>query len=185
MENKGKIKKALIDDAIVVGTSSLGILGAHAAENHLDGYMGPGVAFGAGTLTLAFAPDWAKPAGGILVGYSLLSAIKKVVFKPNVRRTGLLAEVETLLPGYALPAPSIQETTVVDTTQAKENTLLDKVKSGVQKVKLSLGMGEADADFKSALAGATISGLEEALSGETTSLKQALSGTVYNLSEKL
>ncbi len=188
MENSEKTKKALIDSAVIVGTSTLGLMGANAAENNLDGYIGPGVATGAGVLTLAFAPKWAKPAGGVLTAYGVFSGIKKLVFKPNKRRTGLLAEVEEILPGYMLPAEQAPTTQVATTVDNPNNTLRDKIQSGIQRVKLSLGMKglEEGGDMRAALAGASINGLDEALTGQQdVEIAQALAGKQFDFAEVL
>ncbi len=90
-----KIENALIE----VGSSGAGLLAAQAAENKIPGLIGPGVSLVAGGAAWYFGPDWAKPAGAVMAGFGALSAVKKLVFKPEKRFTGVLAEIESLLPG--------------------------------------------------------------------------------------
>ncbi len=93
------IKNALIE----VGSSGAGLIAAQATENNLPGIAGPGATFIVGGAAWYYGPKWAKPAGAVMAGYGVLSAIKKLAFK-NARTTGILAEIENALPGNSLPA---------------------------------------------------------------------------------
>lgn len=165
IKNKYLTKMKITDALIEVGSAGAGLLAAQGAENHLPGYAGPGVALAAGGAVMYFAPDGFKVGGAVLAGYGLLSAAKKLAFKANKRPTGLLAEVQDVMPGNLLP---------VAKTAAKKK---GKGVKGLADYYLEEGMAGLG-NIEEALAGFGNAGIEEALAG-------AGGGSMGNLSDLL
>lgn len=179
-EIKKSKKKQIIEDTILVSTVGGAMVGAQLIDNKVPGYYAPLVNGGIGVTALIWGPKVTKPAAALLTGYGILSAVKKLVFKPETRRTGILMEIEMALPGNVLEPKVITEE--LATTEGKQ-TIADRIKNGVQKVKLSLGMQGADEDIAKSLGGRSMGGFEDFLKGDnhSESLVRALSGATNGI----